>query len=69
MYLGQANELVEVGHESSHAVTQTSEQTVDVAVHLGDVDVGVAIFYEGQHWFQGMTQGLRTSCFSARNVL
>lgn len=35
-----------MGHEDGNLLAQASEQAVDVAVNLGDLDVGVAILCE-----------------------
>jgi hypothetical protein len=43
-YSREANQLVEVRHENGDSVSQTSKETVGVAVDLSDRDVGVAIF-------------------------
>jgi calcineurin-like phosphoesterase family protein len=42
-HLRQANQLVVVGHEHGNFISQPSEETVDIAVDLGDVDVGMAV--------------------------
>ena len=34
-----------MGHERRDSIPQTSEEPVDVAIDLDDVDVGVAILY------------------------
>lgn len=39
----QANQLVKVGHEHRDSIAQSGEQSVDVAVDLGNLDVGVAV--------------------------
>lgn len=43
-HLGQANQLVKMGHEDRNSIPQAGKQPVDMAVDLGDGDVGVAIF-------------------------
>lgn len=39
----QANQLVKVGHEHRDSIAQSGEQSVDMAVNLGNLDVGVAV--------------------------
>lgn len=45
-HLGKSDELVVVGHEDGNLLAQAGEQTVDIAVNLGDLDVGVAVLCE-----------------------
>lgn len=35
-----------MGHEDGNLLAQAGEQTVDIAVNLGDLDVGVAVLCE-----------------------
>ena len=45
-HLGQINQLVVVGHEHGDFFSQTSEETINIAVDLGDLDVGVTVLWE-----------------------
>ena len=42
-HLGEGNELVVVGHEDGDLLSESGEQSINVAVNLGDLDVGVAV--------------------------